>query len=205
MTSASLIDPPGWMIALTPAAAACSIESAFGKNASLASVDPFARSPALSAAIFTETTLDIWPAPTPTVLVPWQRTMAFDFTCLATTQPKRSDSISSFVGFVLVTTLRSASVTCFKSLSWASIPPTTFLRSTSAFEAFAPKFFTSRSLRFFLAFSASSAFGSYDGAMMHSTKSASARIVVAVSRSTGLLNPTMPPNALRRSQSSAST
>ena len=41
---------------------------------------PLARSPALRVAIHDESTLDIWPAPTPTVAPSFTRTIVFDFT-----------------------------------------------------------------------------------------------------------------------------
>ena len=40
ITSSSLIDPPGWTIAVTPAFAASSIPSLKGKKASEAKADP---------------------------------------------------------------------------------------------------------------------------------------------------------------------
>lgn len=49
-------------------------------NVSDAKHEPFARSPAFSHAIFTDSTRDICPAPTPTVLRPFARTMALDLT-----------------------------------------------------------------------------------------------------------------------------
>jgi len=49
------------------------------KKASLARHDPLASLPAFLTAIMTDSTRDIWPAPTPTVTVPFVRTIAFDF------------------------------------------------------------------------------------------------------------------------------
>ena len=53
MTSASLIEPPGWMTAVAPASTACNKPSGKGKKASDAQADPWAREwgrPAASAA-----------------------------------------------------------------------------------------------------------------------------------------------------------
>ncbi|MNS60776.1 hypothetical protein D3C72_937870 [compost metagenome] len=70
MTSASRIEPPGWITALMPAAAAASMPSRNGKNASEAITEPsttrFA-SAALMPAMRAEYTRLIWPAPTPMV------------------------------------------------------------------------------------------------------------------------------------------
>ena len=77
MTSASRFDPPGWITAVAPAAAAARSPSAKGKNASDATTQPSARersspaaadaSAAFCAAILDESTRLIWPAPMPTV------------------------------------------------------------------------------------------------------------------------------------------
>src|SRR5690606_7100374 len=70
ITSASRIEPPGWITARIPAAAAASMPSRKGKKASEAITEPGTSSPAssaLSAAIFAETTRLICPAPTPMV------------------------------------------------------------------------------------------------------------------------------------------
>ena len=157
MTSSSLTEPPGCIIALAPAPAACSIPSSFGKKASLARTEPLALDPAFLAAIITESTLDIWPAPTPTVLVPWQRTIALDLTCFATTHPNRSDFNSSAEGLSFVTNFRSDSVIRTRSLSCTKMPPTTFFMSRSLDPEAWAKPFTSRSRRFFLVLNASSA------------------------------------------------
>ncbi|KAG1364724.1 hypothetical protein G6F59_018933 [Rhizopus arrhizus] len=70
ITSASRIEPPGWITALMPAAAAASMPSRNGKNASEAITEPsttrFA-SAALMPAMRAEYTRLIWPAPTPIV------------------------------------------------------------------------------------------------------------------------------------------
>ncbi len=99
ITYSSRIEPPGWIILVIPALLASSIASSFGKNASLAQVAPFERPLDFIMAITIESTLDIWPAPTPTVFVPCDKTIAFDLTCFTIFQPKSKDSISSFAGF----------------------------------------------------------------------------------------------------------
>src|SRR5579864_7954685 len=81
ITSASFIDPPGWMAAVTPARMPSSRPSGNGKNASDAMTDPRARSPARRTAIWTDSTRDICPAPTPTAAPSLNRTIALDFTC----------------------------------------------------------------------------------------------------------------------------
>ena len=71
MTSSSLMDPPGWMIAVTPALAASSTPSLKGKNASYAITQPWVGSLAFMVAIFAESTRLIWPAPIPTARSPF--------------------------------------------------------------------------------------------------------------------------------------
>jgi hypothetical protein len=76
ITSASRIEPPGWITAVRPLAAA-SRPSAKGKKASEATTLPLARlcgspaacaaSSAFQAAMREESTRFIWPAPMPTV------------------------------------------------------------------------------------------------------------------------------------------
>ena len=60
------------------ASAATSTASGNGKNASLAITAPLARSPAFRAARNDESTLDIWPAPIPTVAPSAANTTALD-------------------------------------------------------------------------------------------------------------------------------
>ena len=70
MTSASRIEPPGWITALIPAAAAASMPSRNGKNASEAITEPDTTrcaSAALIPAMRAEYTRLICPAPTPMV------------------------------------------------------------------------------------------------------------------------------------------
>jgi glutamate dehydrogenase len=77
ITSLSRIEPPGWITAVAPAAAAASRPSAKGKKASEATTEPLASVSAgprrlaassdFQAAMREESTRLIWPAPTPTV------------------------------------------------------------------------------------------------------------------------------------------
>ena len=77
ITSRSLMDPPGWIIAVTPALTAEIKPSGKGKNASLATTLPIvngwsklaisAAAIALFVAIFVESILLICPAPIPVV------------------------------------------------------------------------------------------------------------------------------------------
>jgi len=94
-----------------------------GKKASLARNAPFALSPAFRIAIITESTLDIWPAPIPTVFVPCDKTIALLLTNLTTFHPKNIDAISCSEGLVSVTILRSLRETLPVSASCTNIPP----------------------------------------------------------------------------------
>src|SRR6202035_4154639 len=86
IASLSFTDPPGWTIARTPARAATSTPSGYGKNPSLASTEPAARGPARWTASSTASTRLICPAPMPTAAPSWPSTMAFERTCLTTVQ-----------------------------------------------------------------------------------------------------------------------
>ena len=73
ITSSSRIEPPGWITAAMPAAAAVSMPSRNGKKASEAITAPAIGRPASSAfqrPMRAESTRLIWPAPTPTVRPP---------------------------------------------------------------------------------------------------------------------------------------
>ena len=80
ITSLSRIDPPGWITAVTPAAAAASSPSAKGKKATEATTEPYARlsgrlaafaaASAFQAAMRALSTRFIWPAPMPAVARP---------------------------------------------------------------------------------------------------------------------------------------
>ena len=118
ITSSSLIDPPGWIIAVTPASAAAISPSAKGKNASEATTDPtargfsksciFAASSDFRAAILDESSLFICPAPIPTVEPSFAYTIAFDLTCLVTLKANKRSAISWSDGCLLVTTFRDS-------------------------------------------------------------------------------------------------
>src|SRR3989338_454499 len=88
-------------MAVTPAFAAWSTPSLKGKNASDDITLPLILPPFFITAKSTASTLDICPAPTPTVSSFFTNTTEFDFTCLLTLHAKISDLISSFVGFLL--------------------------------------------------------------------------------------------------------
>src|SRR4051794_12568480 len=80
-TSSSRTDPPGWMMARTPASIASAGPSANGKNASDARTVPSRLSTrAFSTASRTASTRLIWPAPMPIVARSRASTMALDFT-----------------------------------------------------------------------------------------------------------------------------
>src|SRR6266568_5189755 len=83
MTSGSFTEPPGWMMAPTPARAASSTPSAKGKKASEANTAPAGSCPcwrALCTARNEASTRDIWPAPMPIAASSRTRRMAFDLT-----------------------------------------------------------------------------------------------------------------------------
>src|SRR4030042_6761426 len=117
MISSSEIEPPGWIMAFMPARAASFIASALGKKASEARQELRLSFPALRLAIITESTLDIWPAPIPAALVPQDKIIALDLTCLATFPAKIRLSSWLLVGFILVTTFRLFKSKVAKSLS----------------------------------------------------------------------------------------
>gem|GEM_PF-6862414 len=70
MDSSSLIEPPGWMMAVIPEAAAASTLSLKGKKASEAMTQPWMGFLAFMTPILAESTRLICPAPTPTSSVP---------------------------------------------------------------------------------------------------------------------------------------
>jgi len=125
MASASRIEPPGWITAVTPALAHTSSESGNGMNASLAQTAHFAFSPAFSTAILALSTRLIWPAPTPTLTKSFASRIALLFTLLATFQAKRSCSSSSSVGLRFVGTVNSAGFSEAESDVCTSMPPST--------------------------------------------------------------------------------
>ena len=90
-----------------------------------------ARSPALRAAISTESTRLICPAPTPTVARPEASTIALRLTRAATVQANSRSAHSASVGSRLVTTLNSAGSSPGASRSCTSAPPATGRSSRS--------------------------------------------------------------------------
>ena len=200
MTSSSAIEPPVWMMALTPALAAKVTVSALGKKASEARQLPLASLPALRIARIALSTRDVSPIPIPIVLVPLVRTMALDFTNFTTHHPKSIESSSALDGFFLVTTLISAGSRALRSVSWRRSPPGTFLRSyLSRLKSSTER---ATSLRFFFCVRMSSAALSKAGAITHSMKPLF-EMASAVLTSTSRLRPMIPPKADRLSQAKA--
>ena len=78
MTSSSRIEPPGWAIAVIPPFAAISMLSANGMKASEAREDPSDLSHAIRSARCTLTTLLGWPAPMPTKVLSFPKTIVLD-------------------------------------------------------------------------------------------------------------------------------
>ena len=102
------------------------------ENASDATTEPANSSLALCAlmaAMRAESTRLIWPAPTPTVIPSRQKTMALDFTNLATRQANNRSASCSGVGGVRVTTRNSAAPRFRVSGLCTSTPPPTRLKS----------------------------------------------------------------------------
>ena len=113
---------------MAPASAAAMSPSAKGKNASEATMEPLRSrlaSPAFQTAIFELSTRDICPAPTPRVRSQPAYTIALDFTCLTTFQPKAMARISSGDGWRLETIFQSLGRSGMVSRSCISTPPTT--------------------------------------------------------------------------------
>ena len=128
--SSSRREPPGWMIAVTPAAAATSGPSRNGKNASEASTAPRLRSPAFSTAIRTESSRLIWPAPTPRSWPSLATTIAFDLTIAQTRQAKaRSRQLALGRGPARSPPGPPAGSASSRSQPWASSPPSIRRRS----------------------------------------------------------------------------
>src|SRR3984957_19121598 len=103
ITASSMMEPPVWMMALTPALAAIVTVSGMGKNASDIKTLPRADVPARRMAWIAESTRLVWPQPIPMVCVPLIRTMALLLTCLISFQPKIMASICDLVGLILLT------------------------------------------------------------------------------------------------------
>src|SRR6266540_4051969 len=116
------------MTAVAPAAAAASTPSANGNSASLATAEPASETPAFWAFQIASRELStrlIWPAPMPSVRSAAEYTIAFDFTCFTTRQPKRSARSSASVGARLVTTLSGSADSGARSGCCTSTPPGT--------------------------------------------------------------------------------
>ena len=107
MTSWSLIDPPGWIIVLTPALIRAFIPSAKGKKASDAAIEFLIFEDwnffAFWTAMLQLSNLLGWPAPIPIVAKLLHNTIALDFTCLQTLKANWISAISLLFGFNLVT------------------------------------------------------------------------------------------------------
>ena len=126
MTSSSRTEPPGWMMARTPAAAAASTPSRKGKKASLASTLPWVSRPsfwAFRTAICEAKTRLVCPAPMPMVARFLASTMALDLTVLAIFQAKSRSCSSSGAGSRALTVFRFSLLMMPLSHSWTSRPP----------------------------------------------------------------------------------
>src|SRR5690606_18727729 len=193
MTSSSRTEPPGWITQAAPASTTTSRPSRNGKNASEATAEPASDSAALLAlieAMRAESIRLIWPAPTPSVCPLPQKTMAFDFTNLATRQAKSRSASCACVGSISVTTRSSSAARLRESSVCTSSPPPTRLKSN----ALPPGARGISSRRTFcLAANTARAPSANPGAMSTSTnwRATSA----AVSASSGRLNAMMPPKA----------
>ena len=127
-------EPPGWMIAATPNAAALRTESSNGRKPSDASTAPLARSPALDRAILTASIRLTCPWPIPKVTPPRTTTIPLEVTCLATAQANRRSSHWKASGSRPVTTWQDWRTCCRSiggSASWNRNPPLTRLQSNS--------------------------------------------------------------------------
>lgn len=122
MDSGSRLDPPGWIMAVIPAAERVSTESLKGKNASEAATAFWQVSPACSMAISTDLILLICPAPIPIVTPSLARTMALDLTCLQMMFANCRSSMVFLSGVVLVTVL-GVMLVVMVSASWMSMAP----------------------------------------------------------------------------------
>ena len=107
IVSASLIDPPGWIITFTPALIKFLTPSGKGKKASDAATEFFNlwfwKLFAFLTAILQLSTLLGCPAPIPIVENEFDITIEFDFTYLQTLKANSACSISFFDGLSLVT------------------------------------------------------------------------------------------------------
>ena len=181
------------MTATAPASATTSRPSRNGKKASDATTEPASvrpACPALIEAMRAESIRLIWPAPTPSVWPAAQKTIAFDFTNLATRQAKsRSESCDS-EGARRVTTFSSARSRLRSSGDCTNRPAPTRLRSMR-FELRARGI--SRTRTFCLAANTWRAASSKAGAITTSTNCPATS--AAVGPSIGWLKAMMPPKA----------
>ena len=128
----SRIEPPGWMIAVTPALAATWMPSGNGKYASDAITASFARSPARRSAMSTDTLRRACAAPIPTVAAFRARTIAFERTWRTARQANRRSVSSPSVGWRRVTTWSWPRSMSTASIASTSRPPPTRLKSRFA-------------------------------------------------------------------------
>ena len=122
IASLSLIDPPGWIIVLTPALISFFIPSGKGKKASEAAIE-FLSFPgwnlfAFWAAILQLSNLLGCPAPIPIVEKLFEITIEFDLTNLQILKANSAYFNSFFVGLSLVTNLSFFTSIIFWFLSW---------------------------------------------------------------------------------------
>mmetsp|Transcript_35312 Transcript_35312/g.64174 ORF Transcript_35312/g.64174 Transcript_35312/m.64174 type:complete len:227 (-) Transcript_35312:80-760(-) len=132
ITSSSRTEPPGWITQVAPASASTSRPSRKGKKASLATAEPCRLRPAcwaLMEAMRAESSRLIWPAPTPSVMPPAQKTMALLFTYWPTVQANIRSSSCCAVGCSVVTIFRSSRFRKWLSAVCSSRPEPTRLLS----------------------------------------------------------------------------
>src|SRR5580704_15635032 len=91
ITAGSMMEPPVWIMALTPALAAIVTVSGLGKNASDIKTLPRAAGPARRMAWKAASTRLVIPQPIPTAWVPLTNMMALLLICLMIFQPKTMD------------------------------------------------------------------------------------------------------------------
>ena len=91
MLNSSLIEPPGWITAVTPALFAISTQSGNGKNASLAITAPVksnSKEVAFSIAWRNASTREVCPVPEAHSCLFFANTMVFDLVCLQILEAK---------------------------------------------------------------------------------------------------------------------
>ena len=95
--SSSRTDPPGCIIAVTPAAAARRTQSSKGKKASLPITLPAALSFAYSSAMRAAVTRPVCPGPTPVVAPDFASAIPLLLTCFTTRHTNLKSSSSCFI------------------------------------------------------------------------------------------------------------